>query len=522
MHAARTTPGNSETETIDDGPVDAPGAPPRSTLNALSPYVLVIAGATTVLLVGLASRYGYHRDELYYLAAGHHLAWGYPDQPPWTPLLARLMSALAPGSLTLLRLPSALAAAGTIVLTGLLAREFGAGRSAQVLAALSVALSGLLLGSDHLLSTTAFNLFVWTLLLWLVVRTLRVGDRGMWIVIGLVAGAGLLNSDLVAFLLVAILVGVLVAGPRPLVTMPTVWIGGLIALILWAPYLVWQAQHGWPELAVSRSIAAGGSGTSTPRALILPEQLVLVSPYLCPVWIAGLVRLLRDPALRWCRAIGLAYVALAILFLVTGGKGYYLATALPVLLAAGSRPAIDWLERGRVRLRRTIAVAALVLTALGTVLFTLPVLPVGLVHRTPIVALNYDEGETIGWPTFVSQIAQVYDRVPPAQRPTTSILASNYGEAGAVDRFGAPFGLPPASSPQDGFWYWGPPPSSAHTFVVVGFKEHQLATLFGGCTLGTRLNNEFGIHDQEQGSPVWTCSRLKADWSLTWPRLRDL
>ncbi len=427
------------------------GAAQLPALEALSPYVLVIAGATTVLLVGLAARYGYHRDELYYLAAGRHLAWGYPDQPPWTPLVARWTSDLAPGSLTPLRLPSALAAAGTIALTGLLARELGAGRSAQVLAALSMALSGLLLGADHLLRTTAFNLLVWTLLLWLIVRTLRVRDRGTWIVIGLVAGAGLLNSDLVVFLLVGILAGLLVSGPRQAFSMPTLWVGGLIAAILWAPYLAWQARHGWPELAVSRSIAAGGSGTSTPRFLILPEQLVLVSPYLCPVWIAGLVRLFRDPDLRWCRAIGIAYVALAIVFLATGGKGYDLAGYLPVLLAAGSQPAIDWLGRGRVCVRRAVAVAALILTALGTILSTLPVLPVGLLHETPIVALNYDEGETVGWPSYVGQIAGVYDRVPPAQRPTTSILASNYGEAGAVDRFGASFGLPQALSPQDAF-----------------------------------------------------------------------
>ncbi len=500
-------------------PVDATHT---STLAPLSHAVLVIAGATSLLLVGLSARYGYHRDELYFLEAGRHLAWGYPDQPPLMPLVARWMSDLAPGSLVLLRLPSALAAAGTIVLTGLLARELGARRPAQVLAALSIALSGLVLGADHLLSTTAFDLLSWTLLLWLIVRVLRVRNESLWIVIGVVAGVGLLNSDLVAFLLAAILVGVLVSGPRQLLATPWLWIGAVIAAIMWAPYVVWQAQHGWPELAVSRSIAAGGSGTSTPRALIIPEQLVLVSPWLCPVWIAGLVRLFRDPVLRWCRALGVAYVALAVVVLVTGGKAYYLAAYLPVLVAAGSQPTIDWLGRGRIRLRRTVAGAALVLTALGTITFALPVLPLGLVHDTPIVALNYDDGETIGWPTFVSQIAHVYNTVPQGQRSTTSILASNYGEAGAVDRFGASFGLPPAFSGQDGFWYWGPPPSSARTFVVVGFTQQKLASLFGACTLETRLNNQLGVDDQEQGSAVWTCSAPKAGWSVLWPRLRDL
>jgi hypothetical protein len=505
---------------------DVQADPHRSTdiaaLTPLSRHVLVIAGATLVVLVGLSGRYGYHRDELYYLEAGRHLAWGYPDQPPFTPLLARLMEFVAPGSLVVLRLPSALAAAGVIVLTGLLARELGARRSAHTLAALSMAVSGLLLGAGHLLSTTSFNLFFWTLLLWLIVRVLRTQIQYLWILIGLVAGVGLLNSDLVVFLLGAVILGVFICGPRQVFGSRSLWIGGLIAALMWTPYLVWQARHGWPELTVSRSIAAGGSGSSTPRYLVLPEQLVLVSPYLCPVWIAGFIRLFRDPALRWCRSLAVAYLVSAVVFVATGGKAYYLASYLPVLLAAGSQPTIDWLGRGRVTLRRGLLVFAFVFTAFGTVFFTLPVLPVSVVHRTPIVALNYDEGETIGWPAFVSEIAHVYDRAPMSERSTTSILASNYGEAGAVDRFGPSLGLPRAVSGQDGFWYWGPPPSKARTFIVIGMTTRKLASSFGSCELVTRLTNEVGVDNQEQGSPVWTCSGVKADWAVLWPHWKVL
>ena len=175
---------------VGDVHADARGSTPIAALTPLSRSVLVIAVATLVLLVGLSGRYGYHRDELYYLEAGRHLAWGYPDQPPFTPLLARLMSYLAPGSLVVLRLPSAVAAAGVIVLTGLLARELGAGRSAQMLAALSIAVSGLLLGAGHLLSTTSFNLFFWTLLLWLVVRVVPLGTSTCGSSLGLSLGSG--------------------------------------------------------------------------------------------------------------------------------------------------------------------------------------------------------------------------------------------------------------------------------------------------------------------------------------------
>ena len=299
-----------------------------------------VAGCVAAVLVAMAGRYGYHRDELYYLAAGRHLAWGYPDQPPLVPLLARLSWQVAPGSVVVLRLPSAFAAAVVVAVAGLLARELGGQRAAQLVAAASMAVASLLLGAGHLLSTTTFDLLAWALLLWLVVRVLRTGNQRLWLVVGVVAGIGLLNKDLVAFLMAAVVAGIAVAGPRRIFASPWLWIGGTLAVVLWAPYLLWQARHGWPQLEVSRAIAAGSSGTSAPRALFVPEQLGLVSPFLAPIWIAGLVRLFRDPALRWCRAVGWAYVLLAAVFLALGGKPYYLGGMFPVLLAAGAQPTV--------------------------------------------------------------------------------------------------------------------------------------------------------------------------------------
>jgi 4-amino-4-deoxy-L-arabinose transferase-like glycosyltransferase len=335
-----------------------------------------------MLLVAVAGRYGYHRDELYYLAAGRHLAWGYPDQPPLVPLVARLMWQAAPGSVVVVRLPPALAAAAVVTLIGLLARELGGQRAAQLLAAASMAVAALLLGAGHLLATTTYDLLAWALLLWLVVRVLRTGDQRLCVVCGVVAGIGLLNKDLVAFLIVAMVAGIAVAGPRRILASPWLWIGGTLATVLRAPYLLWQARHGWPQWRVSRAIAAGSSGTSEPRALFVPFPLGLVSPFLAPIWIAGLVRLFRDPALRWCRAIGWAYVLLAALFLALGGKPYYLGGMFPVLLAAGAQPTVDWVRRGPPRLRRTALVAAVMLSAAGSALVTLPVVPLGTLSGT--------------------------------------------------------------------------------------------------------------------------------------------
>jgi len=245
---------------------------------ALGP-VLIIAGLLAATLIAFSDRYGYHRDELYFLQCGRHLAWGYPDQPPLVPLIARLMSDLSPGSLVLLRLPSALAAAALVLLTGMITRELGGRRTAQMLAAGIIALAPVTLGSSHLLSTTAFDLPAWALLCLLLIRILRTGNNRLWLLAGLVAGIGLQDTDLVAFLIFAVVAGLIAVGPREPLRSPWFYCGGAIALVVWAPYVAWQAGHGWPELTVAHSIAAGGSGTSAAWWQIVPEQLVLVAPF---------------------------------------------------------------------------------------------------------------------------------------------------------------------------------------------------------------------------------------------------
>jgi hypothetical protein len=210
-----------------------------------------------------------------------------------------------------------------------------------------------------------------------------------------------------------------------------------------------------------------------------------------------------------------AYPVLAVAFMLTGGKPYYLAAYVPVLLAAGAQPAVDWARRARRRRRVGLITAGLVLAVLQLPI-TLPVLPISAVHSTPIVALNYDAGETIGWPAFVREIATVYRTLPPAQRSATTILASNYGEAGAVDQFGPADGLPAAYSGHMSFWYWGPPPARATTAIVVGYQRSQL-TFCGSVRLAAHLDNHAGVNDDEQGAPVWICQQLTRSWQAIWP-----
>jgi 4-amino-4-deoxy-L-arabinose transferase-like glycosyltransferase len=479
---------------------------------------VIIAVAVAVVLVIAASGYGYHRDELYFVAAGQHLDWSYADEGPVTPAIARAMTEIAPDSLRVLRLPSALAAGLTVLLTALLALELGGGRRAQLIAAGCAGVSSIVLFTGHLLSTSTFDLLVWTAVTWLAVRAIRHGEDRLWLVAGAVLGVGLLNKPLPAFLVLGLLAGVLVAGPRRLLANRYVWAGAALALVLWSPWLIWQAGHGWPQLDVSRSIAAGNSTSSQDWWAVVPFQFLLVSPLLAPVWIAGLVALFRDRGLADLRFIAWAWVVLAVVFMATGGKPYYLAGLLPVLVAVGSVKADGWLEHGRPRARRALLAGAIVASGAIGGTIALPVLPAG--SSDPVIAVNADVGETIGWPDLARTVARVMRRVPDRKRAV--IFTSNYGEAGAIDRYGPALGLPRAFSGHNAYGDWGPPPDGRAPVVAIGLRPAEIAARFRACRRVAVIDNSAGVDNDEAGRSVVLCRAPQRPWSAEWAALRHL
>jgi 4-amino-4-deoxy-L-arabinose transferase-like glycosyltransferase len=486
---------------------------PRFALARLVGLGLVVA---IVLVVG-AGGYGYHRDELYFLVSGSHLAWGYPDQGPLTPFIAHLANGVAPGSLTILRVPSALMIGVTVVITGALVFELGGSRRAQMIAASCMAVGAFPLFVGHLLSTSTFDLLAWTVATWLVARAVRTGQVWIWPAVGAIAGLALLNKPLIAFLFVALAAGILVAGPRDVLGRRWFWLGFGIAIALWSPWLVWQAGDGWPQLTVSSSIASGGSGSSQPRWALLPFQFLLISPVLSPVWVTGVVALLRRPSMYRFRFFAIAWFCLALIFFISGGKPYYLAGLFPVLLAAGAIEVDAWLERGSARTRKAGLGAALIVSGAVSVVLALPVLPAR--DTGVVLAANGDVGETIGWPELVRSVARVYHR---AHGRRAVIFTSNYGEAGAIDRFGPTYRLPGAYSGHNGFGYWGPPPNRAGPVVTVGLGPEALARTFTRCRLAARVSNAAGAGNDEQGVAIDRCSGTRRPWSQIWKGLRHL
>ncbi|MGH3470378.1 MAG: hypothetical protein ACRDQF_21895, partial [Thermocrispum sp.] len=307
-----------------------------------------------------------------------------------------------------------------------------------------------------------------------------------------------------------VLVSLIAVGPRYVLRSPYLWGGAAIAAALFAPFAIWQAQHGWPLLEVSASIAQGGSTSSEPWWAIIPFQFLLVSPALAPIWVTGLVRLFRTPELRF---LGVTWVLLAVAFMVTGGKPYYLAGLLPLLIAAGCVPIPEWLHRGHYVLRRLALTLALASSAVVDPIIALPVLPAA--DTDLVVAMNEDVGETVGWPELVATVAAAHTN-------KAVIFTRNYGEAGAIDRFGPAYGLPSAYSGHNSYSDWGPPPDLATRVVVVGIPLAEASRHFDGCTLRAEISNDAGVDNDENGAPVLYCAGPSRPWSRMWPELRHL
>jgi hypothetical protein len=478
--------------------------------------LIATAGLAMLALALTSGRYGYHRDELYFMAAGAHPAWGYPDQPLLSPFLAHAMDLLAPGSLLALRAPAIVACGITTVATGLLAREAAGGRRAQWLAAACWAAGAVCLVTGHFLTTTTYDVCATAVVSLLIARAVRTSDPRWWVPAGLVLGVALLNKPLIATVIAAVVIALAVLGPRDVLRSRWLVAGVALAVLGALPYGLWQLAHGVPQADLARSIA--GQGTEGGRAGFIPFQLILVGPLLAPVWIAGLVRLLRDPAVRALRCFAIAYLGLIPVFIATGGKAYYTAGLFPVLLGAGAVPVVEWLRRRVTRAR--IVGAAVLATAATSAVIGLCVLPERDLQGSIVMALNPDTGEMVGWPRFMDTVESVYRSVTPAQRARIAIFAENYGEAGAIAHFGPSGGLPYPYSGHNGWTLWGPPPDSKTVALLVGFDPFQAERDFTGCSVRARIDNGVGLENDEQGRAVIVCTGERRPWSRMWRSLR--
>jgi Dolichyl-phosphate-mannose-protein mannosyltransferase len=495
--------------------------PPRRARPPWLGIALIAAGAFAAEMA-VSARYGYVRDELYFLAAGQHLAFGYVDQPPLTPLLARVSAAATGNTLVGLRVLPALGLVALVVATAAMSRLLGAGRAGQLLAALAAATCAEYLGAMHELTTTTPDFVFWAVTLLLLARLLASQDPRWWLAVGTCAGVASEAKWNIAFLAAAVAAGFLATDAGRLLRSRYLLLGCVIAAALAAPDVIWQAAHGWPSFDVFRALQTEAWPN---RATYWPAQVFFTGVALTPIWVAGLAWSLRSAQARAFRPLAIACLIVIAAQFVLGGKAYYPGGVYTFLFAAGATA----LER-RLAARKPLASgirpaartgrAMLVSGAIGA-LVAIPLLPARVLHTVPLQKINYDLGEEIAWPKLVGLVAREYHALPAPQRRQTTILTGNYGEAGAIDRYGPGLGLPQVYSGANNFWLWGPPPAADSAVLAVNLDPAFLRREFAHVRLVATFSNGLGVSDDEQGVPVYLATGLKSSWARAWPAFRD-
>src|SRR6266545_7476717 len=193
---------------------------------------IIVGLAVLKLLIHVltSSTYGYFRDEFYYLAASQHLAVGYVDFPPFIALLTASVRFTLGDSLLALHFFPALAGAGVLVVTGLMAHQLGADPFGQVLAALAVLVAPVYLGTNALLTMDSFDQLVWAAALYVLLLILTYDRPKLWLVFGLVMGIGLTIKVTPLYFGLALVIGLALTPYRNYFHNLYLYLGGLIAL----------------------------------------------------------------------------------------------------------------------------------------------------------------------------------------------------------------------------------------------------------------------------------------------------
>ncbi|MBB5891480.1 glycosyltransferase family 39 protein [Kutzneria kofuensis] len=475
--------------------------------------IAIIAGLLGIALLATSWRYGYFGDELYFVAAGHHLDFGYADQPPLVPFLALVADTVAPDSLVALRIPAMLVTVAGVFVAALTARELGGSRRAQIATAATYAVAPFLAGGGHLLATSTVDPFLWTVITWLLVRWVRLRDDKLLLWAGIVTAVTLQVKWLIVFFWLITGVAVSFTGPRDLLRSRMLWLGAVIAVLTSVPQLLWQARNGWPQLQMGSVIAAdeqasiGGAGGFL-LVLALYSGVVGV-----PLALFGLWRTLRLPRFRF---LGVTAIGLIVVFIATGGRPYYAGGILPVLWAFGA-VGLD----GRRRWLPWVAWPAFAVSV-ALVVFSLPVRPVESLRDSDEYS-DFIDFESVGWPEMADEVAVAYRALPDDVREHTAIVGDTYWSASAMAHYGPERGLPAPYSPNRGYWYFGVPPESATNVLYIGDGHiEQIRPHFGNVTRVATVDNKLGIQNGYQGAPIYLATNRDASWSTLWPALRNL
>jgi len=477
--------------------------------------------------------YGYFRDELYYLACSEHIDLGYVDQPPLSIYILAVNRFLLGDSIFALRFLPAVAGAATVLLTGLMVREFGGRKFALILACIASIASPIVLGMDTVFTMNAFDYAIWAGAAYLIIRLIKTGDPRHWLVLGVVIGLGLFNKIGVVWLACGIIVGLLFTPLRHWVKTRWPWISAVIAFLIFVPYIIWNFTHDFAHLEFIRNATSGKYSSLTPLVFTI-GQVMLQNPVSLPIWLTGIVLFLFAKEWREYRILGVIYVLSFIILLVNQhSKPEYLSPAYPALFAGGAIGLERLLSNRPWRWVKPVYSVLLVISGIVLAPLVLPVLPVETyigyaealgVKPTTAEAKKLEKlpqfyADMFGWEEKAEAVARVYNTLSKEEQAKCAIYGDNYGRCGAIDFFGRKYGLPKSVGRHNSYWIWGPRGYSGELMIVLGGGLKDKQEKFESVEVGGVVACKYCM-PYENNLSIFVCRKLKAPLVEVWPQLK--
>jgi hypothetical protein len=497
-------------------------------LRADKSLIIIIVLALVKLLIHLYTNafasYGIFRDEYYYLACADRLGWGYVDQPPLSIYILHLSRIIFGDSLFAIRLIPAICGALTVFMAGIIARKLGGGKFAVLLAGIATIAAPILLAMDTIYSMNCIDILLWSIVVYVLILIINDNQPKHWILLGLLIGLGLLNKISMAWLAFGIFVSFLITNRRRVFL--TIWpyVAGLIAVVIFSPYIFWNIAHDFAHLEFIRNATAEKYGGVTAIDFVA-GQLLLMTPVSVLVWLSGLYYLVLHKKGREYRVLGLSLLIVFLILLINGhSKPEYLSPADPIAFAGGavliesatSRKYLVWLKY-------VLPVLILIVGA-AVAPFAIPVLPVDKFieySNTTGVTVESNEGlelselpqfyaDMFGWEGKARTVSEVYMSLPPEEREKTIVFARNYGQAGAIEYYNDKYPEPPVYSQHNSFWIWAERDigKDIRTVIFIGGGRAEPGDFCEEYELAAVIQCQYCI-PYENDLPVYICRKLK-------------
>lgn len=495
-----------------------PSAPDVAQQQQTAMLSLLSIAATVAIAHTLTNgRYGFHRDELQTLSDAMHMDWGFVAYPPLTPFVERIGLNLFGLSPVALRIFSVIAQAVVIVVTGMMARELGGGRLAQITAAIAAALAPLALFEGTEFQYTTFDYLWWVLIAYFVIRLLK-SDAPRWCLpIGAVIGLGFMTKYTMGFFVAGIVGGILLSRARYLFASRWFWAGIALALLICLPNLLWQSRHDFISLHFLQHIHKRDVGEGRGDGFFKYQFWICTDLFSAPLWITGLIAFFRSPRYR---ALAWMYVIPFALFAISKARFYYLGGAYPMLLAMGAVSGERWVDSLSRGWRWAVEGVFLALLLAWGLAFTAVVIPWASGGRLKQFALenNGDLREEIGWNELVKEVARVRDSLPTEEQQSLGVVVGNYGEAGAIEMLGPGYRLAPPITLTNSGWLRGYPMPPPSTLIVVGWSREQLDEAFTSCRLAGHNGNAQSVKNEESKDhpDIFVCGPPRLPWPQFW------